>query len=382
MSFAPIPLRIEDLVRQAINAAQAAGSLPAVALPNIPVSRSKRPDQGQYGVACMALAKPMGMKPLDIANILAAHLPAADFLTKAEVFAPGFLNFYLDDTWLVRQVEAIIAAGETVFQQDFGQGKRVNVEFVSANPTGPVHIGRTRGAVVGDSIGRLMEACGWQVHREYYFNNGGRQMQMLGESLQIRYRQQLGQDVALADDHYQGEYLVDMAQTLVADYGDTWLEHDWLTFKDYAEKAIFKLIEATLDRIGVKFDMFFNELDVYADNSVWDVRDRLTAAGQTYQAATHANATPEEIAEATAKGYEPATWFRSTNFGDDQDRIIVRSNNEPTVSSRLSRLWLTKSVAAWLRWRWRGSARAPCQSFPSSARASFLNCRTISRAST
>lgn len=330
MTFAPIPQQVENLVRQAIAQAQEKGILPAADDLTVPVSRSKRADQGQYSVACMALARPFKMKPLEIANTLAENLAKSNLILKTEVAPPGFLNFHLSETWLVEQVNAIIEAGETVFTQNIGTGKVVNVEFVSANPTGPVHVGRTRGAVVGDGIARLMEACGWQVHREYYFNNGGRQMQMLGEALQIRYQQALGQDVELGADHYQGDYLEEMAQTLVAEHGDSWLTKDWSDFKLVAENYIFAMIKTTMQRIGIEFDLFFNELSLYEDKSVWAVRDNLVERGHTYQATTRDGASEEEVTEAASKGHEPATWFKSTSFGDVEDRVIVRSNGEPT----------------------------------------------------
>jgi arginyl-tRNA synthetase len=329
----PIPLQIERLIRSAITAAQMAGALPAeVAVQDltIPVSRSKRADQGHYAVACMALARPLQMKPLAIAETVAAHLPQDPILGQIDVAPPGFLNLHLSSTWLESQVHAVIEAGLTCFQQNMGEGHLVNVEFVSANPTGPVHVGRTRGAVVGDSIGLLMEACGWRVHREYYFNNGGRQMQMLGESLQIRYLQALGQAAELGPDHYQGEYLSDLAQQLVAEVGDSWRDKDWQAFKLRAEAHIFGMIRATMQRLGIQFDLYFNELDLYADGSVWKVRDDLSERGHTYVAAVREGASQEEIDEARTKNYAPATWFRSTRFGDDQDRVIVRSNGEPT----------------------------------------------------
>lgn len=330
MSFTPLPHQIEKLVRQSITQAQANGDLPSADDLAVPVSRSKRADQGHYSVACMALARPFKMKPLDIANTLAESLTDSNLILKVEVAPPGFLNFHLSETWLVEQVNAIISAGDTVFAQNIGDNKLANVEFVSANPTGPVHVGRTRGAVVGDGIARLMQACGWRVHREYYFNNGGRQMQMLGETLQIRYKQALGQAVALSADHYQGDYLVEMAQALVAEHGESWLAKEWSDFKVVAENNIFAMIKGTMKRVGIEFDLFFNELSLYEDKSVWAVRDNLVKRGHTYQAKTRANASEEEMAESQEKGHEPATWFRSTSFGDVEDRVIVRSNGEPT----------------------------------------------------
>ncbi len=331
MSFPPIPKSIEALIRQAINAAQDAGDLPSPSDHTeitIPVKTAK---QSNYASpVAMASAKLFGMKPLDIATAIAKHLPASDMIDRTEIAPPGFVNFWLSQTWLSAQIETIITAGDNVFGQDIGKGRRVMVEFVSANPTGPIHIGRTRGAVVGDAIARLLEACGWAVHREYYFNNGGRQMEMLGRSLKTRYLQALGQEANLPEDGYQGDYLVEMAAELKTEVGDSWKDKDWSAFKDYAEAKNFKSIRDTLERAGIVFDQYFNELDLYENGAVWKVRDQLQAHGYTYQDIVWQEASEEERAKAEAVNTEAATWFRSTAFDDDQDRVIVRANGDPT----------------------------------------------------
>lgn len=329
MTFSPIPTRIEQLLNAAIDSTQQAGDLPATDAYTVPPIKPSK--IGDYASAvAMANAKAFKQKPLDIAKTIAAHLPTGDLIEKYEVAAPGFINLWLNRSWVRQQVRTIIAAGDDVFSQDIGQGKRLMVEFVSANPTGPLHVGRSRGAVVGDAIARLMTACGWQVHREYYFNNGGRQMEMLGKSLQARYLQALGDDAPLPEDGYQGDYLQEMGQALAKAIGDAWRGEDWLKFKQHAEQEIFKLIAATLERIGVGHDLYFNELDLYDSGAVWEARDKLAAANQTYESITRENADEEEIERAQRKSNEPATWFRSSNFGDREDRVIVRSNGDPT----------------------------------------------------
>lgn len=331
LSFPPIPKRIEALIEQAISVAQHAGDLPTLddhTVISIPVKPAKQSDYASP--VAMAAAKLFRMKPLDIATAITNHLPSSDMIDRAEVAPPGFINFWLSQTWIRGQVKHIIADGDTVFAQETGQKRPVMVEFVSANPTGPIHIGRTRGAVVGDAIARVLEACGWKVHREYYFNNGGRQMEMLGRSLQARYLQALGQEVVLPEEGYRGDYLIEMAAELKAAVGDTWQDKDWPPFKDYAEVQNFKSIRDTLQRAGVVFDQFFNELDLYENNAVWETRDQLTARGHTYQDIVWEGADDDERAKAEAANAEEATWFRSTAFGDDQDRVIVRGNGDPT----------------------------------------------------
>ncbi len=329
LNFTPIPTRIEQLVQAAIENAQHVGALPASTEVNLPPIKPSK--VGDYASAvAMANAKTFQKKPLDIATIIAEHLPANPLIEKFEIAAPGFINFWLSPRWIHEQVNSIIAAGDEVFAQNIGQGQRLMVEFVSANPTGPLHVGRSRGAVVGDATARLMEACGWHVHREYYFNNGGKQMETLGKSLQARYLQALGDTIEFPEDGYQGDYLVEMGQQLATENGLAWRDKTWLDFKQYAEQQIFKQIAATLDRIGIKHDLYFNELDLYESNAVWEARDKLAAANHTYQSATRENADAEEQERAQRKGDAPATWFRSTTFGDREDRIIVRSNGEPT----------------------------------------------------
>jgi arginyl-tRNA synthetase len=327
----PIPHQLESLLRTAIQAAQNAGDLPAFEIPVIPVNPAKSPEHGDYASpVAMGLAKPARMKPLDIAQAIHKHLPAADLIASAEAMPPGFINIRLSQDWIRAQVEVLIQQGEAAFRQDVGMGRRAQVEFVSANPTGPLHIGRTRGAIIGDTLANILTACGWQVEREYYFNNAGRQMEMLGKSLRARYLQQLGQDVPLPDEGYQGGYLVEIAQKLCSEVGDSWAEKGWQDFKAYAEAGIFEMIKATLKRVGIVHDYFFNEQWVYDDNSVWEVLDRLRAAGYIYDAVSRDGATEQEVAKAQRENAQPAIWFRSTALGDSEDRVVVKANGDPT----------------------------------------------------
>lgn len=334
MTFTPIPQRLENLIRQAIVAAQKSGKLPAadIALLAVPINRPKKSDQGDYACpAAMALTKTFNLKPLDIAQIIADHLPKDEVLDNVVVVPPGFLNLWINRAWARQQINTILEAGEKVFQQDLGKGRRVMVEFVSANPTGPLHVGRTRGAVVGDGIARLFEMCNWNIHREYYFNNGGRQMMLLGQSIQARYLQALGIDAKLPEGGYEGTYHMDMGQKIAGEVGNTLKDADWSVFKDYAEKEIFRSIEHTLDRIGIHFDLFFPELSLYGE-PVEKVRAELEKRGYLYHSPTRHGAPEEEVAQAKAKNLAPALWFKSTEFGDAEDRIIIRSNGEPTYA--------------------------------------------------
>jgi arginyl-tRNA synthetase len=323
------------LIHEAITAAQTAGDLTQFDIPELEVRPSKRADQGDYNVAVMPLAKPAKMNPFEIAKQITLHFQKPDFLAVVEVAPPGYINFRLDEAWLRQQVETIVSEGDNLFALDLGAGKRAQVEFVSANPTAPLHIGRSRGAVVGDTMARLLEAAGFAVEREYYFNNAGAQMRNLGNSLRIRYLEALGQSIQLSEDDlktfYQGDYLKGFAQQLVAEVGDSWREKDWQAFKQYAEVRMFEMIRQTLARIDIHHDIFFNENSLYDSGAIWETLKALGERGYIYKAVLPENADQEDIEEAGA-GKGEATWFRSTRFGDSKDRVLVKSSGEPTYT--------------------------------------------------
>ena len=326
-----LPTQLADRIRAALVAAQSTGDLPAFELPpTIPVQRSSKPELGDYASpVAMQLARLARQKPLDIANTIAAHLDPPEYVAAVEVAPPGFLNIRLADEWVLAQVEAIIAAGDDVFALDMGRGQRAQVECVSANPTGPITVGRTRGGVIGDTMANILRALGYTVELEYYFNNAGRQMQMLGRSLQARYLEALGLAFELPAEGYQGDYLIEVARELVDEHGDALKDESWETFKNLAETAIFAWIGASLDRIHIRFDVFFNENSLYEDNSVWEVLDKLEARGTIYRAVHRAGASADEIAQ-TPPDAKEAVWFRATQFGDEEDRVVVKSSGEPT----------------------------------------------------
>lgn len=326
-----LPFEHAKLIEQAILAAQAADDLPQFDMPEIPVAPSKREGQGDYASSiAMALAKTAGMKPRDLAETIVRHLPSADFVAKVEIAGPGFINFYVAEDFFKQQVEAIIAEGDDLFTLELGQGKKAQVEFVSANPSGPITIGRSRGGILGDTMARLLEAAGYEVQREYYFNNAGQQMRMLGESLKARYLQALGEDASLPEGGYQGEYLIDFASKLVEEQGERLRSADWQSFKEYAEKQMFDWIRETLARVNIHHDTFFNEDTLFQSNAIWDVLEELRQNGYIYKAAEWKGATPEE--KAAAQNKKPAQWFETTKLGDDKDRVMVKSDGIPTYT--------------------------------------------------
>lgn len=347
-----IPHALAQQVAAAIAAAQAAGDLPAFNVPPIDIKASRHAEQGDYAYAAMPLAKAARLAPLAIAERIARHLPAAPYIGQVTAAAPGYVNIFLDPRWINAQADTLIAEGDNLYRLDAGAGKRAQVEFVSANPTAPLHVGRSRGAIVGDAIARVLEAAGWQVQREYYFNNAGAQMRNLGNSLRVRYLQALGREAVIEDEKtfYQGAYLADFARQLADEVGDAWADRDWTPFKEYAEQQMFAMIKATLKRVDIHHDEFFNENGLYESGAIWDILQRLDERGYIYRAVkpetTDGGAAqadddlPDDATrDAPPTGDPPsadpaalATWFRSSRFGDSKDRVLVKNTGEPTYT--------------------------------------------------
>jgi arginyl-tRNA synthetase len=326
-----LPKETANLIKEAIAAAQSAGELPAFALPDIQIMPTKQASHGDYSYAgVLGFAKTIGMKPRDVAEVIVKRIPQSDFIQKLEIADPGYINFFLSTDFLKQQVETILAEGDNLFTLNLGEGKTAQVEFVSANPSGPVTLGHTRNAVVGDAMARLLEAAGYDVQREYYFNNAGQQMVKLGESLKARYRQALGENVAFPEDGYKGDYLITFAAELAEAKGDSLRNEGWETFKNIAEERMFKWIGKSLDSIDIKHDAFFNEDSLFQSGAIWEVLQQLDQNGHIYKAVNWDSASDEEVAK--SKATEPATWFRSTTFGDDKDRVLVKSDGVPTYT--------------------------------------------------
>ena len=332
-----IPLKqlnreLESAIGATLLSAQADGRLSTFAIPKIPVSPPKRDDQGDLSYPAMGLARLARRSPLDIAGLIVERLNSLDFIDCVEIVPPGFINFTFADDYLKRQIDAIIAEGEDFFALDIGAGKTAQVEFVSANPSGPITIGHTRGAVVGDAMARLLEAAGYQVQREYYYNNAGNQMMVLGKSMMLRYLQQIGDDVDYPRDYYQGEYLIDIAAQLADAHGAALRDKDWAWFKDAAEEEMFGWINRSLAAIDIKHDEFFNETSLFENGRIWRTLDAMRENGHIYESTFWEGADAAEIADVKSKGYEPATWFRSSSFGDEKDRVMVKSDGAPTYT--------------------------------------------------
>jgi arginyl-tRNA synthetase len=308
----PIRDQIATLIAAGLRAAQGAGALPAFDLLPVAVERSRQAGHGDYGSpVCLRLAKEARMSPREIAARVVEHLPSAPFVGKVEVAGAGYINVTLASAWLAEQIEAILEAGESFGNLDVGRGQKAQVEFVSANPTGPLTVGRSRGAPLGDTLANLLTAAGYRVEREYYFNNAGRQMEILGNSIRLRYLGLLGQQVEFPDDHYQGDYIQDIAAALQAEHGNALVDADVSVFRERGETQIFAGIRATLARLGIVFDNYFNENSLYEGGQVWGVLERLRERGYVYE-------------------QEGATWFRTADLDGKKDRVLVKSTGEPT----------------------------------------------------
>jgi arginyl-tRNA synthetase len=309
------PAELSAAIRVSLQAAVDAGDL-AVAVPDeIRVERPRQREHGDWSTnVAMQLAKQAGRPPREVATLLAARLAEVPGIKSVDVAGPGFLNVVLDAAAAGELARTIVEAGTMYGRSDVGAGHRVNLEFVSANPTGPIHLGGTRWAAVGDSLARILEATGSAVTREYYFNDHGAQIDRFARSLLARAR---GEPTPA--DGYGGSYVDDIAARLLADVA-TAGEPDPRTLPDDEAQEVFRArgvdlmfaeIKASLHEFGVDFDVYFHENDLYASGAVEHAIDRLRTLGHVYEA-------------------DGAVWLRTTEFGDDRDRPIIRSNGEPT----------------------------------------------------
>ncbi len=319
---------IRALVIDALGQMEAAGTLPAgLDFANVAVEPPRDAAHGDMATnAAMVLAKPAGLKPRDIADALAPILMADPRIETADVAGPGFLNLRLSaQTWR-EMLRGIAQARGAYGRVNIGQGRKVNIEYVSANPTGPLHVGHTRGAVFGDALASLLDYAGYNVTREYYINDGGAQVDVLARSVYLRYLEAHGQAVSFEDGTYPGDYLIEVGQALKSEVGDAYLgrpEGEWLApVRDFAIAAMMQLIEADLDSLGVKMDHFFSEKSLYGTGRIEAAIEDLKDKGLIYRGVL------EPPKGKTPEDWEPReqTLFKSTEHGDDVDRPIMKSD--------------------------------------------------------
>ncbi|MEN8183892.1 MAG: arginine--tRNA ligase [Myxococcota bacterium] len=324
--------QLAEALRRVLEGWESDAELPAFSL-DTPREKS----HGDFACnAALLLAKPLKRPPREIAERLCEELgDGGGLLERIEVAGPGFVNLWLSGSRWQGLLREILAAPESFGRSDGGKGRAVQVEFVSANPTGPLSLGHGRQAVLGDCIGRILEATGFDVTREYYFNNGGRQMRVLGDSVKARYLEQLGlaappPEKALAQpeqhwvddlgglpvcfprDGYQGDYIGEIAEVLREEHGDALVEEPGEgLFRQRAEETIFADIRTSLDRLGVHFDVYVSELDLYEQGRIEETLEALRERGLVYEG-------------------DGAIWLRATDLGHERDRVLVRSSGEPT----------------------------------------------------
>ncbi|MDT1063686.1 arginine--tRNA ligase [Paracoccus sp. CPCC 101403] len=323
---------IRALVIDALAQMEQAGELPAgLETAAVTVEPPRDPAHGDMATnAAMVLAKPAGKKPREIAEALAARLAADPRIIAAEVAGPGFLNLRLAAGEWQQVLRAALTEGGDYGRSTLGAGTRINVEFVSANPTGPMHVGHTRGAVFGDALASLLDFAGYDVTREYYINDGGAQVDVLARSAYERYREANGLEPEIREGLYPGDYLIPTGETLKAKYGDSLLdkpEADWLAeVRDFATEAMMDMIRQDLALLNVHMDVFSSEKALYGTGRIEAAIDRLRAAGLIYEGVL------EPPKGKTPEDWEPReqTLFRSTTHGDDVDRPVKKSDGSWT----------------------------------------------------
>ncbi len=261
--------------------------------------------------AAMALAKRLRRKPREIADHLKQSLEQSDLVERVEIAGPGFLNLFLSQQILREILETILKEEDAYGQLSVHQGKRALVEFVSANPTGPLHVGHIRGAVVGDTVAEILNHAGYEVDREYYYNDAGAQMRNLGLSVKARYREIHGLPYEFPEDGYPGSYIYEIARDLRTDHGDSLVDADWKVFTNHAAEILMKRISQDLEALRIEFDSFVSEQSLYDNGDVKKTLDDLAARDAAYEK-------------------EGATWIRTTLKGDEKDRVLVKRTGEPT----------------------------------------------------
>ncbi|MFZ5450419.1 MAG: arginine--tRNA ligase [Thermodesulfobacteriota bacterium] len=309
--------QIREILTQALEQARSRGELNFQTLPTFEVEEPKQADHGDLATnLALVLAKPARMAPRKIAEIINQNLaPPEGMLQQVEIAGPGFINFFIEEAYWRQVLPEIRRLGLEYGNSDLGRGQKVQVEFVSANPTGPLHIGHGRGAALGDALANLLTAAGYEVIREYYINDVGNQINTLGKSLYFRIRELQGEKIEFPEDGYQGDYLKDLARDYLAAANPppspTPTEEEFVTLGRYAGDVILAGIKKDLEDFGVSFDRWFSETKLYDQGEVEKSFRLLKERGFLYE-------------------YEGALWFKSTAFGDDKDRVVRRSTGVTT----------------------------------------------------
>ncbi|MGB5217826.1 MAG: arginine--tRNA ligase [Smithella sp.] len=309
--------KITKIIENALNVSRQKGQLPDFQPSSVEVEPTANAQHGDYAAnAAMILASQVKQNPRKIAQIIQENITDPEnIIEKTQIAGPGFINFFIrDDVWhgALKNIED---ENEQYGNVDLGHARKVQVEFVSANPTGPLHIGHARGAVVGDVIANLLTTAGYQISKEYYINDAGNQMNNLGKSVLLRYRELSGEKIDFPDTCYRGDYIKEIARDILNKEGDQYLLADEQKtigyFTKLAGNAILDEIKIDLQDFGVTFDEYFSEKELYKDNGVSHLLNELQKQGFIYSDGE-------------------TLWFKTTAFGDDKDRVVIRQNGEPT----------------------------------------------------
>jgi len=338
---------ITDLIAQALHELEQTSQIPSNLVSNIQVTSSRDPSQGDFASnIALALAKPAGLPPRELAQLITAKIAAADIIDRIEVAGPGFINFFVASNASQSIVSTILEQADNYGRGTLGQGGKIQIEFVSANPTGPLHVGHGRGAAYGATLANLLEFVGFQVQREYYVNDAGRQMHILGASTWLRYLELCGEAIVFPSNGYQGDYVWDIAATLHRQHGEAFRRPATRVFADVGQDApagdkekyidrlivnargllgedayrivfdlalntLVEVIRKDLHAFGVDFDHWFSERSLSDEGLIEQAITRLQDNGHVYQ-------------------QQGALWFRSTDFGDEKDRVVRRDNGQTT----------------------------------------------------
>lgn len=302
---------LAELVKQAILNAQSAGALPTFALPEVYVDRPQKKEWGDYATALpLKLTREAKRAPLQIAQAIAAHFPVHEAVAKVEAAAPGFVNITLSDAWLARQVEAILAEGMRFGNLQPERRERIQVEYVSVNPTGPMHVGSGRNGAIGDTLSNVLEAAGHEVQREFYINDNGTQIRQFGESLFATYAQAFGLDEKVPEEGYHGAYVVEIGRQFAQRHGDKFLTMPrGKAVRELGRlgiDAVLANLRATLERMNVRFDEWFSERSLHDSGLFSQVYERLAGKGLTFER-------------------DGAMWFAAQALGEEKDAVLIRS---------------------------------------------------------
>lgn len=309
--------KLNEAIALAVEKATQSGDLPEAEMPKFIIEKPADKKNGDFSSnIAMAGARAYHQAPRMIAEAIVKNFSLdGGYIDRCEIAGPGFINFYLSDKYYSDVLKDIVASGDSYGRSNYGEGKRILVEFVSANPTGPMHIGNARGGAIGDCLASVLDAAGYDVQREFYINDAGNQIEKFATSLEVRYLQECGRDVELPEDAYHGEDITVHARNFYSEVGDKYAECDSQERRDalvaYALPKNIAGLEADLGKYRIKYDKWFRESTLHNDGSVQKIIEALKEKGVTYE-------------------QDGALWFKASEFGNDKDIVLIRANGIPT----------------------------------------------------